>query len=124
MDNHAKVLLLDFYGGLLTAKQYECMDLHCNEDLSFAEIAEQLSISRQGVFDLVKRAQDILLKTEQKLAFIKKFNARLLAAERVMTVLNQMKADQQGKYVISQEVMHAIKNEVNQMIDGGTGEEL
>ena len=42
-------MLLDFYGELLTDKQRECFDLHYNEDLSLAEIAEQLGVSRQGV---------------------------------------------------------------------------
>ena len=44
-------MLLDFYGELLTDKQRECFDLHYNEDLSLAEIAEQLGVSRQGVWD-------------------------------------------------------------------------
>ena len=38
-------MLLDFYGELLTDKQRECFDLHYNEDLSLAEIAEQLGVS-------------------------------------------------------------------------------
>ena len=50
-------MLLDFYGELLTDKQRECFDLHYNEDLSLAEIAEQLGVSRQGVWDNIRRAE-------------------------------------------------------------------
>ena len=50
-------MLLDFYGELLTDKQRECFDLHFNEDLSLSEIAEQLSISRQAVWDNIRRAE-------------------------------------------------------------------
>ena len=48
-------MLLDFYGELLTDKQRECFDLHYNEDLSLAEIAEQLGVSRQGVWDNIRQ---------------------------------------------------------------------
>jgi len=64
------VILLDYYGGMLTDKQYKCMDLHFNEDLSLAEIAEQVGISRQGVHDLIRRSQAILLNLEDKLGFV------------------------------------------------------
>ena len=58
MDNGrlTRSMLLDFYGELLTDKQRECLDLHYNEDLSLSEIAEQLGISRQGVWDNIRRA--------------------------------------------------------------------
>ena len=51
-------MLLDFYGQLLTEKQRECFDLHFNEDLSLSEIAEQSGISRQGVWDNIRRAEE------------------------------------------------------------------
>ena len=50
--------LLDFYGPLLTEHRREVLRLYCEEDLSLAEIAEQLGITRQGVRDTVKRAED------------------------------------------------------------------
>ncbi|MBQ1411530.1 MAG: DNA-binding protein [Oscillospiraceae bacterium] len=58
-------LLLDCYGELLTQKQRECFDLHCNQDLSLAEIAELMGTSRQGVHDAVTRAETQLLHYEE-----------------------------------------------------------
>ena len=57
-NRRTQSMLLDFYGELLTDKQRECFDLHYNEDLSLSEIAEQLGISRQGVWDNIRRAEE------------------------------------------------------------------
>ena len=67
-------MLLDFYGDLLTDKQRECFDLHVNDDLSLAEIAEQSGISRQGVWDNIRRAERALQEFENKTGLIERFN--------------------------------------------------
>ncbi len=66
-------MLLDFYGELLTDKQRECYELHYNEDLSLAEIAEQLGISRQGVWDNIRRAETALTEIENKTGLVARF---------------------------------------------------
>lgn len=66
-------MLLDFYGELLTEKQAKAMELYYNEDLSLAEIAEPLSISRQGVRDSIKRGEKQLLDLENTLGLLKRF---------------------------------------------------
>ena len=58
-------MLLDFYGELLTEKQRQCFDLHYNEDLSLSEIAEQCGISRQGVWDNIRRVESTLQEYEE-----------------------------------------------------------
>ena len=50
-------MLFDFYGELLTDRQKEFYDLYYNEDLSLSEIAENYGISRQGVRDVIVRAE-------------------------------------------------------------------
>ena len=50
--------LLDFYGDMLTDKQRDVVELYYNEDLSLAEIAAHSGITRQGVRDSIKRAED------------------------------------------------------------------
>ena len=52
-------MLYDFYGDLLTDRQKEFYDLYYNEDLSLAEIAENYGISRQGVRDVIVRAEAV-----------------------------------------------------------------
>ena len=65
--------LMDFYAPLLTPHRREVMRLYCEEDLSLAEIAEQLQITRQGVRDSIKRAEGILLGLEERLGLAKRF---------------------------------------------------
>ena len=70
-----KAYLLDFYGDVLTERKKEVLDMYYNEDLSLAEIAEQIGISRQGVRDLIKKAEEELLFLEEKLGLAKKMSA-------------------------------------------------
>lgn len=66
-------LLYDFYGALLTERQREVMELYHEENLSLAEIAAEMGISRQGVHDALKKAEKSLEGYEQKLGLIAKF---------------------------------------------------
>ena len=59
-QTYRMTMLFDFYGELLTERQKEFFDLYYNEDLSLAEIAENAGISRQGVRDVIVRAEAIL----------------------------------------------------------------
>ena len=63
MESIEKIsLLYDFYGGLLTEKQRQVMELYHEENLSLAEIAEEFGISRQGVHDTLKKAEHLLTR--------------------------------------------------------------
>lgn len=59
--------LLSIYGALLTEKQLSTMEYYYDEDLSLGEIAENTGISRQGVRDFIKRAEEMLDFYEEKL---------------------------------------------------------
>jgi len=61
--------LLDYYGNILTDKQKDAVDLYYNADLSLAEIAEHINITRQGVRDAIKHGEQTLLELEGKLGF-------------------------------------------------------
>mgnify|MGYP002508956482 CR=1 FL=1 len=73
-QTYRMTMLFDFYGELLTAKQKEYFDLHYNADYSLGEIAEMTGISRQGVWDIIKRAEETLRKTEEKTGLIRRFH--------------------------------------------------
>ena len=85
-----QAMLLDFYGDLLTAKQRECFDLHYNEDLSLSEIAEQSGISRQGVWDNIRRAQAALDEMEEKTGLVRRFSKIDSAIERLSRQLEEL----------------------------------
>lgn len=65
-------VLLDFYGELLTQKQQQALDLYYNEDYSLLEIGEHLNISRQGVFECIKKGAEHLEHYERVLGLYEK----------------------------------------------------
>ncbi len=74
MEKHIKgAYLLDIYEKLLTDKQSLAMNLFYNEDLSMSEISDELGVSRQAAFDLIKRTQKILEDYDTKLGLLDKF---------------------------------------------------
>ena len=73
-QTYRMTMLFDFYGELLTDRQKEFFDLYYNEDLSLAEIAENAGISRQGVRDVIVRAEGIMQEVEDKTGLIKRFH--------------------------------------------------
>lgn len=66
-------LLYDFYGQLLSKRQQEVMSLYYEENLSLSEIAEEFSISRQGVHDALKNGEKSLHQYEAKLGLVSRF---------------------------------------------------
>lgn len=66
-------LLLDFYGGLLTEKQAAALDGYYNQDLSLAEIASDMGISRQGVMAFLRQGERHLREFEEKLGLAERF---------------------------------------------------
>lgn len=68
--------LYDFYQSLLTPKQRSYMSLYYLDDFSLGEIAEEYEVSRQAVFDNIKRTEAMLEEYEEKLLLFKKFQER------------------------------------------------
>lgn len=69
------VLLLDCYGGLLTDRQRSLLEGYYNEDLSLAELAEPLGISRQAVHDSIRRGEHQLEQYEEQLGIAARLSA-------------------------------------------------
>ncbi|MCL2152377.1 MAG: DNA-binding protein [Oscillospiraceae bacterium] len=72
-DTLLMTMLFDFFGDLLTDRQREYYDLYYNEDLSLSEIAVKTGITRQGVHDVISRAENSLLEMEQKTGVVKRW---------------------------------------------------
>ena len=83
MDALEMTLLFDYYGDLLTERQRMCFDLRHNQDLSLAEIAEELNVSRQGVHDNLSRAEALLRNMEEKTGCVR----RDLACRKAMKTI-------------------------------------
>ena len=90
-------MLLDFYGELITPRQRSCFGMHYNDDLSLAEIAELADISRQGVRDLIVRAEATLMETEEKLGFVKRFSEQKLVLDKMEAELRELIGLTEGK---------------------------
>ena len=81
-------LLFDYYGEMLTDKQKEVMDLYYNEDMSLFEISEHVRVTRQGVHDLIKRSEAILLEMDEKLGFVEKLTKVNKEIEKIEKTLS------------------------------------
>jgi len=88
MESFEMIMLIDFYGQLLTENQLACLDMYYNDDMSYAEIADELDISRQGVFDFVKRGRMALEEYEEKLGLVKRF---IETKEQIAAVQSDLK---------------------------------
>ena len=92
-QTYRMTMLFDFYGEVLTERQKEFFDLYYNEDLSLAEIAENYDISRQGVRDVIVRAEGVMQEIEDKTGLLKRFmqmqsklDAIVAAAQEIKTM--------------------------------------
>lgn len=67
MDKNVQIgLLCDIYGDLLTEKQQNVLDLYYNENLSLAEVAEEVGITRQAVKDSIAKGEKRLFRIRRK----------------------------------------------------------
>lgn len=92
MDALEMTLLFDYYGELLTPRQRQCFDLRYNQDLSLSEIAQELEVSRQGVYDNLSRAEALLRNMEEKTGCVRRDldlrNAETLILEEARSLLD------------------------------------
>jgi len=83
-------MLFDFFGDLLTDKQREYFDLYHNEDLSLSEIAEKAGITRQGVYDIITRAEKSLVVMEQKTGVVKRWRETRAELEKAGKIAREL----------------------------------
>jgi UPF0122 protein SGO_1122 len=75
--------LFEFYAALLTDKQMNYIELYYADDYSLAEIAEEFGVSRQAVYDNIKRTEKILEDYEMKLHMYSDYVVRSQILEEI-----------------------------------------
>lgn len=104
------VILLDFYGGLLTEKQSLALDCYYNQDLSLGEIADDMGISRQGVMAFLKQGEKHLHSFEEKLGLVARFHKINSGLEDMQNIIHGLNdTDKKAKLL---ELINSISNNI------------
>ena len=85
--------LIDIYSSLLTDKQSEVLNMYYGENLSISEIAKLLNISRQGVYDMLRRGENIIYSYDEKLKLFDKYKKNLKRIEKIEQILDKKQID-------------------------------
>ncbi|UJF14926.1 putative DNA-binding protein [Jeotgalibaca sp. MA1X17-3] len=93
--------LFEFYNILLTKKQRGYLSLYYGDDYSLGEIADEFGVSRQAIYDNIKRTEKILLDYEEKLQMAKNFRLR-------QDILDQIKEYVSEEYPDDQKLLEMI----------------
>ena len=111
MDALEMTLLFDYYGDLLTDRQKMCFDLRHNQDLSLAEIAQELQVSRQGVHDNLSRAEALLLNMEEKTGCVRRDMQCRAAAQSILQIAEALlQQDDDTVKQLAQKILAAVRN--------------
>ena len=110
MDTLDITLLFDYYGELLTERQQMCVDLRHNQDLSLAEIAEELQVSRQGVHDNLTRAEALLRNMEEKTGCVRRDLQCRKAAQRILSAAEKLEQSADSEVAsLAREILKALE---------------
>lgn len=101
-------MLYDFYSQLLTEKQRDMIDLYYHQDLSLGEIAQEHNISRQAVYDTIKRTEKILSNYESKLKLCYLFDSKKANMKEVKNKVLMLE-----KMIESNSSKEELKKEIN-----------
>ena len=86
--------LLDFYGDLLDEHTAGIMRAYYNDDLSLAEVAGDVGISRQGIRHLIKTGEEMLEFYDSKLGLAARYEELSLVAERLSEIASLLSQDE------------------------------
>ena len=110
MDKNVRIcLLFSFYRNMLTKRQIDCVDLYYNEDLSLAEISELLGITRQVVRDNIKRAENTMNDTEERLGLVSKFLGISEKLAKIDDIIREIEKSPNVRY-LSDDIKHKIND--------------
>lgn len=98
--------LFEFYATLLTEKQMNYIELYYADDYSLAEIAEEYHVTRQAVYDNIKRTEKVLETYETKLHM---YSDYIVRGQILLELMTKYKSD---KYLTTQlELLQSLENE-------------
>lgn len=99
-------ILLDFYGSLLSEKQYKAIIMYYNFDCSINEIADEIHISKQAVSDNIKRGEIKLQEYEEKLGLWRQEKLRVKKLKTLHELFSKLRQTSNG---INQEILTTIE---------------
>ena len=115
MEKNVEIsILCQLYGKLLSEKQLEFIDDYYNNDLSLSEIAENHSITRQAVRDMLKKGEKKLFEYEEKLLFMKRMLNQEKKIEEILLELTKIQKDYTDNEVAS--ILENVKKELNCLV--------
>lgn len=96
--------LFDFYQALLTDKQRSYMELYYLDDHSLGEIAESYNISRQAVYDNIRRTEAMLEEYEEKLNLFEKFQQRQIVLKQLTNAIMEEASTTEAKLALVEQL--------------------
>lgn len=102
--------LLDYYSLLLTDRQSYVLNLYYNEDWSLAEIADELNVSRQNIYDIINRAGKKLQEYEHKLKLVERTLQSNYKLDKALKILDKSHLTSNDIEIIKQNILEAIQN--------------
>lgn len=81
--------LYDFYQTPLTSKQNQYMSMYYLDDWSLGEIAEHFDVSRQAVYDNIRRTEALLEEYEEKLMLLQRYEQRKKLFSRLKETIEE-----------------------------------
>ena len=97
-QTYRMTMLFDFYGDILPSGSGSCLTCTTTRDLSLAEIAENCGISRQGVRDVIVRAEAAMTELEDKTGLVKRFLQMQQHVDAVIAAANEIKTVNYRQY--------------------------
>lgn len=105
--------LYDHYGRLLTPKQQAILDQYCLDDLSLAEISENLEISRQAVFDTVRKVEKQLEELENSLNLLARYEKRKKLLNEALGLTNRLTDEKP----VQAKVLHRLRDLITEALE-------
>ncbi|MCM3625980.1 YlxM family DNA-binding protein [Paenibacillus glycanilyticus] len=112
-------LLFDFYEPLLTEKQRTFLKYYFHDDYSLGEIAAESGISRQAVYEHVKRAEQVLEGYEAKLNLLSKHDAMQRLAAELERKIADLPIDSSFKQKLLEDIEQLTKTEMTEVTNHG-----